>query len=238
MRSHSASFSVFGSASILALAAAFSSIGACSSTSTDSPADSGTGDTGPSTCAAPGKATPGPTDTHCQGVPAQTVSAASCTPDASAPADDAGPDDGGADAGTSACEWGPTQFGQAGDDDDCKYHVAWTSSPLCEGTTGVTFTVTVTNKADGKPVTGIPMGIISEVFIPTDPAAACDDKSTHPAPSAPTLVETAAGSGVYAGNIAFDAKGDWTVRFHIHEECADLLEDSPHGHVAFRVTLP
>lgn len=233
----SASVRLFGSASLLALLAAVSSVGACSSTTTD-PADSGAADTGPATCASPGKATPGPANTHCQGVPAQTVNPASCDPDASAPADDAGANDSGADAGASTCPWGPTQFGQEGDDDDCKYHVSWMSTALCEGEAGVTFTVKVTNKADGTPVTGIPMGIIAEVFIPTDPAATCDSKSTHPASSAPTLVETAAGSGVYAGNIPFDAKGDWTVRFHIHDECADQFADSPHGHIAFRVTLP
>lgn len=229
--------SSLGAVSLFVVAAA-SSIGGCSSASTDA-ADSGAADTGPATCASPGKATPGAASTHCQGRPAQTVSAASCMPDASAPGDQDAGDAGEADAGmTAECEWGPTQFGQEGDDDDCKYHVSWTSSPLCEGGGGVTFTVKIVNKADGKPVTGIPMGVITEAFIPTDPAATCDNMSTHPSPSAPTLVETAAGSGVYAGNIAFDAPGDWTVRFHIHEECADLLEDSPHGHVAFRVTLP
>ena len=53
-----------------------------------------------------------------------------------------------------------------------------------------------------------------------------------------SLFETSATSGVYSGNIIFDKAGDWTVRFHIHEECFDFLDDSPHGHAAFRITVP
>jgi len=237
MLSHSAIAGSFGIASILSGVAVAAVIGACSSTSTDpAPVDAGT-DTAPSTCASPGKTTPGAADTHCQGRPSQPVNQSSCFIDAAAPADDAGADAGDAGADDS-CDYEATMFGQEGDDDDCKYHIKWSSSALCEGTAGVTFTVTVTNKVTGAPVTGIPMGVIPEVFIPTDPTAACDSKSTHPSPTVANILETTPGSGIYSGNILFDAPGDWTVRFHIHEECADVLDDSPHGHAAFRVTLP
>jgi hypothetical protein len=43
---------------------------------------------------------------------------------------------------------------------------------------------------------------------------------------------------VYAGPVIFDAPGDWTLRFHLHEECDDTLDDSPHGHAAFHITVP
>jgi hypothetical protein len=28
------------------------------------------------------------------------------------------------------------------------------------------------------------------------------------------------------------------VRFHLHENCSDVPEDSPHGHAAFYVSVP
>ena len=180
-------------------------------------------------CPAPGQPTPGPADNHCVGQPVQPVSAAVCFADA-------GPADAG-DAGGNTCPWGDTMFGQTADDDDCKYHVSWTSTPICEGS--VTVTITVTNLADGSPVANIPRGVIIEPFIPSVPDAACDDKTTHPGPNIGTaLVETPAGSGIYTGPVQFDAPGDWTLRFHIHEECTDFYQSSPHGHAAFHITVP
>ena len=207
-------------------------LAACTS-STSSPSDAGTtggsdGSSGAASCSAPGQPTVGAADTHCQGMTPQPVSEASCHVDAAAG------DDGGADA----CPYGDTIFGNEGDDDDCKYHVKWSSTPLCEGGPGVTFTATITNKTDGTPVSGVPDGIALEAFIPTTLDASCDDRSTHPSPSSPNLVETAAGSGVYKGNVEFDAPGEWTLRFHIHEECGDAVPSSPHGHAAFHLTLP
>ena len=187
-------------------------------------------DGGPATCPSPGQATPGPADNHCAGQPVQPVSAAVCFADAG-PAD-AGPDDAG-----STCPWGATMFGQSADDDDCKYHVSWTSTEICEG--AVTFTVTVTNLADGSPVTGIPRGIVIEQYIPSVPDASCDQLTTHPGPNiGSVLVETPVGSGTYTGPVQFNAPGDWTLRFHIHEECTDFYPSSPHGHAAFHINVP
>jgi hypothetical protein len=130
-------------------------------------------------------------------------------------------------------------FGMEGDDDDCKYHVSWTSTPICEGAAGVTFTVTAVHLTDNSPVANIPSGILLEPFIPSVADAACDTHSTHPSPSDGSyLIETPAGSGIYVGPVVFDAPGVWTLRFHLHEECADLLDDSPHGHAAFHITVP
>ncbi len=191
-------------------------------------------DSSPEKCAAPGEATPGPADTHCSGLPAQVVNVASCFADAGDI--DAGSDD---DGGATSCDYEPTMYGQEGDDDDCKYHVAWTSTPICEGKGGVEFTVTATNLIDGSPVANIPGGIIVETFIPEVADAACDDRTLHPSPNIGAyLVESPAGSGVYSGLVVFDAPAVWTLRFHIHEECSDTLDDSPHGHAAFHITVP
>jgi hypothetical protein len=184
-------------------------------------------------CAQPGQATPGPADNHCVGQSVQPTSEADCHPDAG-PAADAGASDAGP---TSTCTYGDTMFGQEGDDDDCKYHVKWSSTPICEGS--VTFTVTATNLTDNSPVANMPGGMIIEPFIPLVPDAACDTVTTHPGPNdGAALTETPPGSGTYVGPVLFNAPGDWTLRFHIHEECADLFPDSPHGHAAFHITVP
>jgi hypothetical protein len=201
------------------------------STTVDGQATDGGADVAPATCPTPGSATSGPADTHCAAADggaarAQATSAASCHPDA-------GGDDGGAN--DEGCPYGDTMFGQEADDDDCKYHVAWTASPICEGAGGVAFKVVATNKTDNTPLTGA--GTSAEVFTSSPADAGCDNVSTHPGPnSGVTLTEGP--PGTYTGRVAFDAPGAWTVRFHFHAECEDLLPDSPHGHAAFHVTVP
>jgi hypothetical protein len=142
----------------------------------------------------------------------------------------------GGDASPPACAYGATMFGTEADDDDCKYHVRWTSTPLCEGGGGVTFTVVATNLATGEPATGA--HIHTEVFTTTPGDAACDDRSTHESPF-PFLDYLSEGPpGTYVGRTSFDTSGQWTIRFHLNENCLDILPDSPHGHAAFHLTIP
>jgi hypothetical protein len=166
----------------------------------------------------------GPQDTHCNGMPAQATSQAVCHLTASA--------DAGTGGGTSGPTYGPTMDNSEADDDDCKYHVKWTSSPIGENR-DVTFTVTVTTKTDGKPAgsgTGIgaDANVIAEVFL----------NDTHPAPNTNQQSNETV-PGTYAvGPIQFDAPGQWTVRFHFYEMCTDVSNESPHGHAAFFVQVP
>ena len=151
----------------------------------------------------------------------QATSAASCHPEAGPP------DDGGMEAGADAGmePEAPTMFNAEGDDDDCKYHVRWTATPI-QQQIEVNFAVVVTTKTNGQPLTGAP--IRAEVFL----------NATHPAPNT-TQKSTEGQPGTYTvGPIKFDASGQWTVRFHFHEECDDTVEDSPHGHAAFFVQVP
>jgi hypothetical protein len=186
-------------------------------------------------------------DAHCAGK-SVAVEPAICH---AAHADaDAGSAEAGADAGGMAIsDYGPTLFLTEGDDDDCKYHVKWSSpqvdtgaspasvrlalSPRHEGEAppstaaadgNATFSVVLTSKADGKPVTGAPVNI--EAFL--------DD--LHPAPNTTQSVHETSPGTYTVGPVAFDASGRWTVRFHIHDECNDG-ETSPHGHVAFYVQV-
>ena len=167
-------------------------------------------------CPSPGGPVTAAPDTHCVapdgGAIVQSVDPAACHPDA-------GPD------GGSTTDYGPTVDNASADDDDCKYHVSWTSTSVCEST-GVVFTVVATNKTDGSPLVG--GNVEAEVFL----------SLTHPAPT-PYVTATEGPPGTYVMQpVRFDAPGEWTIRFHFHEECVDLTEDSPHGHVAFHVNVP
>ncbi len=178
------------------------------------------GGTGGGHQGSPGGPVSGAKDTHC-GSEVQATSPAACEAGGT----------GGGGGGTSGAggapveEEAPVLFNAEGDDDDCKYHVKWTSTDIYENT-DVTFTLVATNKTDGTPLVGA--GPETEVYL--------DD--VHPAPNShPKTSEKSPGT-YEIGPIRFDKPGKWTVRFHLFEECVDLTEDSPHGHVAFFVDVP
>ncbi len=185
-------------------------------------------DAAPASCASPGAATPGPADMHCiadGGLTVQPTSAAACCAVATT------------DAGTdpNACPYGDTMYGQSAGDDDCKYAVTWTSTPLCEGAGGVEFTVVAVHGGTTTPVVGA--HIEPEAFLTSPGDGGCDDMSTHLSPS--TFGEFAEGPpGTYKGRVVFDTPGAWTIRFHLNENCHDVLPTSPHGHAAFHLTVP
>jgi hypothetical protein len=122
-------------------------------------------------------------------------------------------------------DYGDTMDGSEGDDDDCKYHVTWSSSTVAENQ-DVTFQVVATNKTDEKPVTGAQTAL--EVFL--------DDMHEAP-PTAQATVESPPGTYTIAP-FQFDKPGKWTIRFHFFEECTDVSEESPHAHAAFYVNVP
>jgi hypothetical protein len=192
-------------------------------------------DAAPASCASPGEATPGVPDQHCLedggGMMTQTVSQSACC----VPGDAGGP---------FTCPYDSTMFGHEGDDDDCKYHVTWTSTAICEGSGGVEFTVkavSLTERVDGAPAPVTGAHVHPEVFVTsrTDAGgeAGCDDKSGHESPSTFEIFGESP-PGTYSGRIVFDEPGQWTVRFHFNENCLDVLPNSPHGHAAFHITVP
>jgi hypothetical protein len=184
------------------------------------------------TCTSPGGPTTGAPDMHCTMM--QVVNPAACDGGTSG-------DDGG---GGQGCPYGDTMDGQTGNDDDCKYHVTWSSTPICNGSAPAIFTVVATNlKSDltsGAPLTGA--GTIAEVFTTTpmnagSDAGYCDVNGAHLDPSNRSSPMTENPPGTYTGPIYFDKSGLWTVRFHFKENCNDT-PDSPHGHAAFHVMVP
>ena len=150
--------------------------------------------------------------------------------DATAPAD---ADDGGGGATMADClgmqsgggDFGATMCNSEGDDDDCKYHVAWSSSPIRRNS-DVTFDVTATRRFDGQPALGADIQV--EAFF----------NDAHPTPSVGIVTTESSGGHYRIGPVQFDLAGKWTVRFHLYQFCADTTEDSPHGHAAFYVSVP
>jgi hypothetical protein len=179
---------------------------------------------GSSTSGPTGGAVMGALDMHCGDMKQQVGQCITVGSDAGTPpADDAGADDGGTTSGGSG--FGATMYNAEGDDDDCKYHVVWTSSPV-KRNTNVTFDLTVTRKFDNTPATGADVTV--EAFL----------SDTHPTPTSDIPNMESAGGKYHVGPMQFDAMGDWTVRFHLYETCSDVPDDSPHGHAAFFVHVP
>jgi hypothetical protein len=193
-------------------------------------------------CSPAGEPTPGVADTHCAGVAPQLTSGAACDDQNAGPmpSPDAGSPDAGASPAPGPCDengidgaYGSTMYGTEGDDDDCKYHMSYTASPICENS-GTYFVVKANYLAGTMgPATGA--STFAELCL----------NDTHPAPNSdgtpPTgnqqVVEGPPGTYTI-GPVEFDAPGDWTVRFHFNEFCCDLSPESPHGHAAFHVTVP
>jgi hypothetical protein len=217
---------------------AFAVVTACSTNNSNVPSPEGGTDGSSATgldaasCNNPGSASQGMPDTHCLGsdggVMVTQVMPAVC--DAAV----------GDDGGGGGCPYGDTMDGLAGDDDDCKYHVTWSSTAICKGSAPVIFTVKATYLGTNMPLTAA--ATAAEVFTTTPldaggDAGYCDNQSNHPDPRNHTGAMTEGPPGTYTGPVYFDQAGQWTVRFHFNESCNDVPA-SPHGHAAFHVTVP
>jgi hypothetical protein len=152
---------------------------------------------------------------------------------------------GGANAGTGGIDcnqshdagYGDNLYDSAGDDDDCKYHVSWTSTPVQKGKP-FTLTITATSKATGEPLVhiaaqdpGKPALSRIEPFMPCQPS--------HLAPTADYEAPvTELGPGKFSvGPVVFDESGRWVIRYHFYEECFNNVT-TPHAHIAFFVNVP
>lgn len=118
-------------------------------------------------------------------------------------------------------------YGRAASDDACKYDVSFTNTCITLNQP-VTFTVSLNRKGGGAPASGAAPAN-PEIYMAEEAHVSPSNDITAPERSA----------GVYdIGPIVFDRSGRWVVRFHFFEACSDLLEDSPHGHVAFYIDVP
>jgi hypothetical protein len=233
----------FRAASVPLAALAIVCGASCSSSSSDNTA------TGPV-----GGAVSGAQDDHCADQPDGVSDPAACLgadtgaagaadeAAGGAPAGHAPPASAGA-TGTPDCnlahdaDYGDTLFNASGVDDDCKYDVSWTSTPIRKGES-VTFTVTATSKSSGAPLEPIAAqpagaGALSRV----EPYIPCDPTHLPPVSDLRAAIKDTAPGVFSVGPIVFDKSARWVVRFHFYERCVDS-ETSPHGHVAFFVDVP
>ncbi len=182
----------------------------------------------------------GSADAHCDGREPGTVDPATCKgsgAEGGASGDDEGePSQAGANDcnATHDAEYGETLPNSEGDDDDCKYHASFTSTPI-RLNEDVTFTVTATDLVAGEPLDRLSSGEAAlsrvEVYQPCKPTRRPPAQDYEAA-----LKET--GPGMFSvGPLRFDEPGRWVVRFHFYEDCVDG-ETSPHGHIAFFVDVP
>ena len=118
----------------------------------------------------------GALDTHCGSGATMTVQTIGTCFTNAPPADpsmcgfDFAPDTGGGgdagppadDAGAPADDFGDTIYNDSGYDDDCKYQVSWTATPI-RVNTNVTFTVTATRLDDTQPA--MCAGIYPDVYL-------------------------------------------------------------------------
>lgn len=170
----------------------------------------------------------GAVDTHCLGTSGPVVvTVADGGPYSVQPVHDTAcqPDAGIPDGGIPTATYGSPMFNAQGEDDDCKYHVTWSATPIAENA-DVWFTVSAVTRSDFSPLTNA--NTIAEVFL----------NSTHPAPNSGQKSSESFPGTYLVGPIKFDAPGQWTVRFHFKQQCVDLFTDSPHGHAAFYVNVP
>lgn len=165
----------------------------------------------------------GAADMHCAGKLTEVSQAACHVTPLAAEAGVADADtDGG--AGEPTPDYGPTQPGSEGEDDDCKYHVKWQSTAVSQNT-DVTFQIIATVRKDGSLLAGATP--YAEIYL----------NDMHPAPNT-KVATTETAPGTYTiGPVRFDAAGEWNVRFHFNDQCTDS-EESPHGHAAFFVKVP
>jgi hypothetical protein len=146
-------------------------------------------------------------------------------------------------AGTADCNlshdsgYGDNLYNGSGDDDDCKYHVTWSATPI-QKNQPFTLTITATNKTTGAPLETIAAqepGKLAlsriEPFMPCEPS--------HLAPTSDYEAPvTQIGPGKFTvGPVVFDESGRWVIRYHFYEECFNNVT-TPHGHIAFFVQVP
>jgi hypothetical protein len=135
---------------------------------------------------------------------------------------------------THDAEYGATLYGNEGDDDDCKYHAQWSSTPI-RLNQDFTVTLTTSTETTQEPLEALDDGALPlsrvEIYQPCQPNRRPPAQNGHP-----KLTEAA--PGVFsAGPLRLDQSGRWVIRFHLYESCIDG-EHSPHGHIAFFVNVP
>ena len=187
----------------------------------------------------------GPADVHCMARPAGRWNPANCfgndpaSEGGSAAVEEGAPSaSGGADCNTEHDSgYGDTLYNSSGDDDECKYHVSWTSTPI-QKDQPFTLTVTATDKASGTPLETIALQVAGKPSLSRiEPYMPCELGHHTPAADYDAPVTRTAPGTFSIGPLVLDKSGRWIIRYHFYEECYDSTT-TPHGHIAFFVNVP
>ncbi|HXK20136.1 MAG TPA: hypothetical protein VNG33_20130 [Polyangiaceae bacterium] len=192
---------------------------------------------------------PGPVSTRCDGRPIYKVNPNGCflqvePPEFSNGGTSNSETPSAGTGGVADCNfahdagYGDPLYNDAGDDDECKYHMSWTSTPV-EKNKPFSVMVKATNLQTGAPLGNLPdqePGTVAlsriEPFVPCDPV--------HLAPTS-TLEDqrvTETGPGEFSVSpLVFDESGRWEMRFHFYGDCFNNSA-TPHAHIAFFVDVP
>jgi hypothetical protein len=182
----------------------------------------------PATCTNSGGPVAGVEDTHCLNSEGQQITQeiGKCVTGAD---DQAAGGAGAGGAGDGTDEPFEVRYSNVAQDDDCKYDVSFTNGCI-EQNRPVYFTVTLKKRdAADAPATG---------DTPNSPEIYLESEPSHISPSFGIKAPEGPPGTYKIGPVLFDAAGRWVVRFHFFEECSDVPEDSPHGHVAFYIDVP
>jgi hypothetical protein len=185
---------------------------------------SGDDDSTPAVCTSTGGPVAGVEDTHCTdsaGDPiVQSIGECQTGPLGAG---------GSGDEEDPADEPYEVRYGSSAQDDDCKYNTSFSNSCI-ELNKPVTLTLSLKKRADGDAAATGAVPKFPEIFLADDPS--------HISPSSHIQAPEGPPGTYKIGPIVFDRSGRWVVRFHFFEECSDIPEDSPHGHVAYYVDVP
>ncbi|HEY1534255.1 MAG TPA: hypothetical protein VGF76_09555 [Polyangiaceae bacterium] len=133
--------------------------------------------------------------------------------------------------------YGDTLYNASGDDDDCKYHVTWSATPI-QKNQPFTLTVTATNKTTGAPLESIAAQAPGKPALSRiEPFMPCEPSHLAPTSDYEAPVTQIRPGKFTVGPVVFDASGRWVIRYHFYEECFNNVT-TPHGHIAFFVEVP
>jgi len=134
--------------------------------------------------------------------------------------------------------YGDPLYNDSGDDDECKYHMSWTSTPI-QKNQPFTVMVKATNLQTGAPLANLPDQEPGTVALSRiEPFVPCDPVHLPPTSTLEGQHVTETGPGEFSvGPLVFDESARWEMRFHFYGDCFNNSA-TPHAHIAFFVDVP
>jgi len=133
--------------------------------------------------------------------------------------------------------YGDPNFNDSGDDDECKYHMTWSATPIAKNQP-FTITVNATNLLTGEPLDTIAAQVAGKPALSRiEPSIPCQPSHLAPTAAYEAAVKQIGPGQFTVGPFSLDESGRWVIRYHFYEECLDSTT-TPHAHVSFFVDVP